>query len=151
MYATINAFECKVRTLLQHLHDSYKGYSESAEDIESTNLKLFFSNSSEKRKAMIAELELFLAENNIDFSHHGSMEGAIHRMFVNLKSIVTGKDEKAILTEVEQGESFLADEYKDCIEVLRATTPGYDQSLRLLQGQLAEVEANLAMIKSLNT
>lgn len=143
-------FENSLKDLLEHLHDSYKGYHESADDIKSDSLKIWFRNSAEKRKLMIAEFESLLSQNNINFNHHGTMTGMIHRMFVNLKSIVTGKDEKAILAEVERGEDFLVREYKSVLNSLPTDHLSHDGYSNLLQNQLSEIEQNLSEIKSLN-
>lgn len=38
---------------------------------------------------------------------NGTVLGSAHRMFLNLKSVVTGQDDKAIIAEVEQGEDHI--------------------------------------------
>jgi uncharacterized protein (TIGR02284 family) len=45
----------------------------------------------------------------------GTVLGGAHRMFMNLKSVVTGRDEKAIIAEVEQGEDHIKAKFEDAI------------------------------------
>lgn len=104
----------------------------------------------DKRTAMISQVESLLAQSNINFSHHGTMARPAQCLFVNVKSIITGKDEKAILTEVKRGKSFLANEYKNMLTVLSNTDQNQSNFSGLLQSQLAEIEENLVKIKSLN-
>jgi uncharacterized protein (TIGR02284 family) len=46
----------------------------------------------------------------------GSTAGALHRGWINIKSAVTGKDEKAVLNECERGEDSAKNTYKDALE-----------------------------------
>ena len=45
----------------------------------------------------------------------GTVLGGAHRMFMNLKSVVAGYDEKAIIAEVEQGEDHIKAKFEDAI------------------------------------
>ncbi|HKF95481.1 MAG TPA: PA2169 family four-helix-bundle protein, partial [Gammaproteobacteria bacterium] len=46
----------------------------------------------------------------------GSASGAAHRAWVNVKSAVTGKDDKAILQEVERGEDVAVESYQKALK-----------------------------------
>ncbi len=41
-----------------------------------------------------------------------SVMGSIHRVFVDLKAAVTGRDDKAIVNEVERGEDYLKGKFE---------------------------------------
>ncbi|MET0126085.1 MAG: PA2169 family four-helix-bundle protein, partial [Pseudomonas caspiana] len=45
-----------------------------------------------------------------------SVGGTLHRAWVDLKSTLTGKDDKAILEEVERGEDVAKKAYKEALE-----------------------------------
>lgn len=51
-----------------------------------------------------------------DPENSGSISGAIHRERIDLKSMVTGKDDAAILNEAERGEDVAKGYYKDAAE-----------------------------------
>ncbi len=44
-----------------------------------------------------------------------STTGALHRSWINIKSLVTGKDEAGILSEAERGEDSAKKAYKDAL------------------------------------
>ena len=44
------------------------------------------------------------------------MSAAIHRGWMDIKSLVTGKDEEAILNECERGEDFAKEAYADALK-----------------------------------
>ncbi len=46
---------------------------------------------------------------------HGSVLGALHRRWVNVKTAITGKDEAAVLAECERGEDMAVVAYKDAL------------------------------------
>jgi len=51
-----------------------------------------------------------------DPENSGSVAGALHRGWVDVKSLVTGKDEEAVLNEAERGEDHALKAYKEAIE-----------------------------------
>lgn len=51
-----------------------------------------------------------------DPENSGSFSGALHRGWINIKSVVTGKDEGAILNECERGEDVAKNTYKEALE-----------------------------------
>jgi uncharacterized protein (TIGR02284 family) len=46
----------------------------------------------------------------------GTMLAGAHRVFLNLKSVVTGQDDKAIIDEVEQGEDHIKGEFETAMK-----------------------------------
>ena len=46
---------------------------------------------------------------------HGSVLGALHRRWLNVKTAITGKDEAAVLAECERGEDMAVVAYKDAL------------------------------------
>jgi uncharacterized protein (TIGR02284 family) len=125
----------KVNRLLEYLHDSYKGYYESADMIEDLSLKEKFVSAAHSRSQMINDLEKVIISNNEEPAQRGTVAGAAHRVFVDLKSLVTGKDTTAVLKEVERGERTLINVYKETL----ANVDNPEVNL-LLQNQLQSIE-----------
>jgi uncharacterized protein (TIGR02284 family) len=46
----------------------------------------------------------------------GTIAGGAHRLFLDLKSLVTGHDDKAIINEVEAGEDHIKAEFEDALQ-----------------------------------
>jgi uncharacterized protein (TIGR02284 family) len=51
-----------------------------------------------------------------DPENSGSFTGALHRGWINIKSVVTGQDDTAILNECERGEDVAKNAYKEALE-----------------------------------
>lgn len=109
----------ELRTLAQLLHDSHDGYRKCAEDISDRTLQQHFSQLSQKRKAMLQALEAeakSIGEEKALSETEGSVLASGHRLFIDLKSILSGGDKKAILREVERGENHLISQYEKIIQ-----------------------------------
>ena len=63
-----------------------------------------------------AELKTAVRALGGDPEDSGSVAGALHRGWVDVKSMLTGKDEEAVLNEAERGEDHALKAYKDAIE-----------------------------------
>ncbi len=80
-------------------------------------LKSVFNEYSRQRSHFAAELQgqaQSLGESEPEAS--SSAAGALHRAWMNLKSVVTSGDDHAILAECERGEDSAVEEYKKAIE-----------------------------------
>jgi uncharacterized protein (TIGR02284 family) len=73
-----------------------------------------------------------------------SVSGALHRGWVDLKSMITGKSEEAILNECERGEDVALKAYR---EALQKDLPSNVRSV--LETQLQGVQRNHDQVKSL--
>ena len=98
--------------LIETLKDGQEGFRVAAEDAESHDLKTLFSEYSLQRSQFAGELQSLarsLGENEPETV--GSVSGALHRGWINLKAALTSKDEHAILAECERGEDSAVAEY----------------------------------------
>ena len=74
----------------------------------------------------------------------GSASGALHRGWINIKSVVTGKDDASIIAEAERGEDAAKKAYDDA---LRAELSGTAQTL--VQQQRAHVHGTHDHVRAL--
>lgn len=91
--------------LIETLKDGQEGFLAAAEDVTSHDLKSLFSEYSLQRSKFAGELQALahsLGEKEPETS--GSVSGALHRGWINLKSALSSKDDHAILAECERGE-----------------------------------------------
>jgi uncharacterized protein (TIGR02284 family) len=51
-----------------------------------------------------------------DPEQSGSVAGALHRGWINIKSVVTGEDEGAIISECERGEDAAVKAYEEALK-----------------------------------
>jgi uncharacterized protein (TIGR02284 family) len=95
--------------------DGEKGFAAAAADIQDPQLKTIFRTAAERCASGARELETQIAEMGGAPAHSGSAFGAVHRAWTNLKSLITGRSEKAILAEVERGEDVAKKAYERAI------------------------------------
>ena len=96
-----------LNTLTATTLDSVKGYREAAENSDDAEHRQFFSEMAEERSRLAADLQQHVRAIGGDPETESSTAGAAHRGWVDLKSAITGRDEKAIVNEVERGEDYL--------------------------------------------
>jgi len=90
--------------LIETCKDGQDGFKDAAEGVERSDLKSLFYECSQQRSQFAGELQSLVRELGGDPEQSGSFTAALHRGFIDIKSIVMGKDETAILNECERGE-----------------------------------------------
>ncbi|MDZ3993703.1 PA2169 family four-helix-bundle protein [Pseudomonas sp. Teo4] len=136
--------------LIEYSKDGEKGFKASAEDVKNTQLKAFFVQRAGECASAAAELQNDVRRLGGDPETSTSISGDLHRGWVNLKSMVTGKDEEAVLNEVERGEDHALKAYKEAREKLVRLGRGItDPSYMIVEKQLQGVQRNHDQVKAL--
>lgn len=102
--------------LIETCKDGEYGFKTSAEHVKSAQLRTVFLECSESCRQGAAELQAEVARLGGKPEHDSSTTGTLHRSWVNLKSALTGNDDKAILDECERGEDAALARYRDAIK-----------------------------------
>lgn len=105
-----------LNNLIETCKDGQNGFQTAAEGIERADIKSVFYEYSKQRAQFAGELQSLVKELGGDPEESGSLAASVHRGFINIKSVVTGKDETAILEECERGEDIAVKAYKDAME-----------------------------------
>jgi len=101
-----------LNTLLATLFDSIEGYEKSAADIRDPKIAQMFTSRAQERRQAATGLQQAVRAAGGEPEDEGSVAGAAHRMFLNLKQAVTGSDDQAIVNEVERGEDYLKEKFE---------------------------------------
>lgn len=133
-----------LNTLIETCKDGQQGFKDAAEGVERSDLKSFFYEMGQQRSQFAGELQSLVREFGGDPENSGSIAGAIHRGWINIKAAVTGKDETAILSEAERGEDVAKNAYKDALE---QTLPA--NVLQTVQNQYMAVQSSHDQVKAL--
>ena len=104
-----------LNNLIETCKDGQEGFQQAAEGVERSDLKTLFYEYSQQRAKFAGELQASVREIGGDPEQSSSVAGSLHRGWINIKSIVTGKDELAILNECERGEDVAKKAYKDAL------------------------------------
>jgi uncharacterized protein (TIGR02284 family) len=95
--------------------DSADGYGEAAKDAKNPHFKHIFSARAMERRQMTAELQVEVRGLGGEPRDSGSALAAGHRMFLNLKSAVSGRDQD-VINEVEIGEDYIKARYETALK-----------------------------------
>ncbi len=102
--------------LIATTYDSVEGYAEAAKRSENGRFLGLFNERAVERQAVITALRAEVIRLGGEPEDDGTVLAGAHRMFLNLKSVVTGNDDKAIINEVEQGEDHIKGKFEDALE-----------------------------------
>jgi uncharacterized protein (TIGR02284 family) len=104
-----------LNSLIATTIDSIDGYTESAKDAESSRFGQMFNDRASERRQVLTRLQAEVARLGGNPEDDGTTAAAAHRGFVNLKSAVTGQDDKAVINEVERGEDHIKAKFEDAL------------------------------------
>jgi uncharacterized protein (TIGR02284 family) len=139
-----------LNNLIEYSKDGEKGFKESADDVKAPELKAFFVQRAGECASAAAELQSEVRRLGGDPETSSSLTGDLHRGWVNLKSMLTGKNEEAILNEVERGEDYALKAYKEAREKLvKVGRSVSDSAYALVEKQLQGVQRNHDQVKAL--
>ena len=116
-----NEFVSVVHHLIERCKDGQVGYAHAAKDVEDQDLKQLFREYSVQRDTMITELQNELHQMGKTDDESTSLEGKIHRTWMDLSSALLSKDRKQVLNECERGEDYALSAYD---KALKADLPG---------------------------
>jgi uncharacterized protein (TIGR02284 family) len=102
--------------LIETCRDGQNGFKEAAENVKNPELKSFFNQIAAERAQFITELQLEVRRLGGDPEKSGSTAGTLHRVWMDIKGTLTGKDDHAILAECERGEDSAVNTYKNALK-----------------------------------
>ena len=106
-----------INTLTTTLIDSVTGYDDAASNIEGTSrLQQLFRERADERRKGVDQLRAEVSRLGGSPEDDGSFLGKTHQRFLDLKAAVTGRDETAIINEVERGEDYLKAKFETALE-----------------------------------
>src|SRR5690242_18922471 len=105
-----------LNTLILTLIDSITGYEDAAANSEAGRFAQIFRERAGERRGVIEDLRAEVHRLGGDPEDGGSFMGKTHQRFLDLKAAITGRDDKAIINEVERGEDYLKSKFENALE-----------------------------------
>ena len=103
--------------VIKVLNDGQKGFADIGEHLKDETLKRYFLAESLKRANFRAELENELHRAGMaDVKESGTVGGAVHRVWGDLKAHLGAGSDHQLLATSEQGEDVAKDAYKKALE-----------------------------------
>jgi uncharacterized protein (TIGR02284 family) len=98
--------------LIETTVDSINGYEDSAGNIDNERLREIFRQRADERQQVVQDLRNEVRRLGGNPEESGTFLGKAHQRFEDLKAAITGRDEKAIVNEVERGEDYIKAKYE---------------------------------------
>ena len=102
--------------LIETTIDSVTGYEDSAENVDNERLRQVFRERADERQQIVSDLREEVRRLGGNPEESGTFLGKAHQRFEDLKAAITGRDEKAIVNEVERGEDYLKAKWQNALE-----------------------------------
>jgi len=135
-----------LNTLIATTIDSITGYEDSAKNIDNERFREIFRQRANERQEVVVNLRAEVRRLGGNPADDGSFLGKAHQRFEDLKAAITGRDEKAIINEVERGEDYLKGKFEaalkddDLTGDSRAVVERCYQSVRAGHDQMSQLK-----------
>jgi uncharacterized protein (TIGR02284 family) len=107
--------------LIQTCKDGESGFQAAAAGVDDPNLRHLFESYSQQRGEFAAELQDEVQRLAQDPATQGHAAAALHRGWMEIKAVVSGREEGAIISECERGEDLAVKAYEQALgSILRA-------------------------------
>ena len=120
-----------------------RSFRDAAQGVKDSDLKTLLYKHSQERSQFSGELQEMVRSVGGDPEKGGSLIGAVHRGWMEIKAAISTNDDVAILNECERGEDSAKKTYQAAIE-----KPLPDNVLTLVKTQFASVGKAHDEIKS---
>ncbi len=138
-----------LNTITATLLDSVQGYRDAAENSESGRFQEMFRTNADERSRVAEDLRAEVRRLGGEPEDDQSTMGSLHQRWLDLKAAVTGRDDKAIINEVERGEDYLKEKFETALNSghlsgeSRAVVEQAYQSVRKGHDQVASIKHGL--------
>lgn len=105
-----------LNTLIETAKDGQAGYHTAADAVRNPTLKELFQSYSGQRERFATELQEEVRKLGGQPEERGSLVGTLLRGWTNLKGLVTGGDENAIVTECARSEDNALRHYETALK-----------------------------------
>lgn len=141
-----------LNTLTTTLIDSANGYEHAAKDSDNPRFQEIFRQRASERRQVVEDLRSEIRRLGGDPPDDGSLMGKTHQAWLDLKSAVTGRDEKNVVNSVEAGEDYLKEKFETALDsgdltgesrqvierAYQSVRSGHDQMSQLKHGMEAQ-------------
>ena len=138
-----------LKTLTSTLNDSVNGYRDAAEHAEGSQFQQIFRDNAAERERVAGELAGEVRRLGGTPDEDGTVLGKTHQAFLDLKAAVMGRDDKAIINEVERGEDYLKEKFEAALADDKLTPESREiverayQSVRTGHDQISQLKHGL--------
>lgn len=140
-----------LKNLLALINDGKEGYQSAAEATDNPELKALFAKFSGERIVYAEELKEHIGVHGGSADNEsGGILGGLHRTWINIKELLTSKNDKALLTAITDGErvaiakydEYIADyaDHADHLTLLKEHREGISQALSEIERRIVQAQ-----------
>jgi uncharacterized protein (TIGR02284 family) len=131
--------------LIEVCRNGQYGFRQGAEAVNDQHLAAILLGLSEQREQFAAQLRYQVSLNGGRPEDHGTLAGALHRRWIDLRSTVAPRVEHVVIAECERGERFALKAYSTALE---AALPAPVR--KTLEDQYLQIRAAQQLVASLH-
>ena len=105
-----------LNSLISTTIDSITGYEDAASNSEAGRFQQMFRDRANERQRVVEDLRSEVRRLGGEPEEGGSFMGKTHQRWLDLKAAVTGRDDQAIINEVERGEDYLKEKFEEALD-----------------------------------
>jgi len=105
-----------LNSLIETCNDGAQGFETAAKELRDSSARQLFQQYAQERSQFADELRAEVQRLGGRPEEGGSVSGAIHRGWMNIKDAVAGHDDKAIIAEAERGEDVAVASYQSALK-----------------------------------
>ena len=138
-----------LKTLTDTLADSVNGYRDAAQHVEGDEFRQMFTELADERSQLLSDLQAEVTRLGGTADRDGSTLGVLHQRWLDFKAGITGRDDKAVINEVERGEDYLKNKFETALDSdhlsgeSRAVVERAYQSVRAGHDQISQLKHGL--------
>jgi uncharacterized protein (TIGR02284 family) len=136
------------RTVFNHLietcRDGERGFLSASAHVENPKLKTLFEQMASQRARIAGDLAPHAQRLGGDGAADGTSAAALHRKWIDIKSMLKRHDDNAILVEVERGDSITLGAFQDALEGM--LPPDSRELVERLYAELRQAHATIASL-----
>lgn len=101
-----------LNSLITTTIDSVNGYREAATNSSNEQFRSIFTARADEREEIVRELQAHVRELGGNPEDDGSTLAGAHRFMLDVRDALTGRDDQAVIAEVERGEDHIKHKYE---------------------------------------
>lgn len=110
-----DAASSALASILTACEDGERGYSTAASDVDVEGFKLMFRHYADERAGFAKALHDIASRAAVTPPGEGSVRGALHRRWIDLKAAIDSGNPRAVLIECRRGEDAALRAYRDAL------------------------------------
>ena len=130
--------------LVEICRNGQQGFRKAAEHSEDAHLRALLADLASQREQFAAQLRYQVAKLGGRPEDNGTVAGAVHRTWINVRAAMSGDSERALIRECERGERFALASYRLALEHRL-----HSEAARLVEAQRAQIESAYRRLQDL--